>query len=657
MDKKQLLYRLKFHEWDDFEVKESRKEVPKDIWKTVSAFSNTDGGIIVLGIEETGEGKFQISGVENIEKIQNNFISTLRGEKFNIPLSTKGHLFDFDGKKVLLFRIHAMSVSCKPIYYGGDIRNTFTRQGSGDHRCSKEEINRMLRQASELSSDSMILEGYTIDDIDSETVTIYKRYLSIKDPENPFLQMDKTRFLKKLGCLIPNKHSTGKQDELTMAGLLLFGKEDFIRQRFPAWELDIYLVPGDDRIAQGVRWNARKIYEVNLVKTYLQAIEYLKSKIDIPFALAEDHITRTEEVPVVLALREGLVNMIIHRDYFEHGQSRVKIYQDRIEMYNPGSAPKTVEEIIEDEVTEPRNPIIAKVFRIIGWAEVAGSGMMKILKNWKAAGYVEPSIKNNIQGYSFKMIFPFKEMSDGYRIGIKSPIKEDASAGSHLVERSLYDFVNERENDTENDIAPDIVSGTDGPENGPDEPVNGPVNEPVKLSRLQERIVELVKEKKDITIDEIAGLIGKSTSTIKRHMSQLKEKNVLEHVGSDKNGYWKIENNESENEPVNEPVNVPDEPVNEPVKLTRLQERIVELVKEKKDITIDEISGLMGKSTSTIKRHMSQLKEKNVLGHVGSDKNGYWKIESNESENDPENGPDEPVSEPVNEPVNEPVKF
>jgi ATP-dependent DNA helicase RecG len=195
MDKKQLLDRLKFHKWDDFEVKEARKEVPKDIWKTVSAFSNTDGGIIVLGIKETEEGKFQISGVENIEKIQNDFISTLRGEKFNIALSTKGHIFDFDGKKVLLFRIHAMPVSCKPIYYGGDIRNTFTRQGSGDHRCSREEINRMLREASELSSDSMILEGYTFDDIESETVTIYKRYLSIKDPENPFFQMDETRFL------------------------------------------------------------------------------------------------------------------------------------------------------------------------------------------------------------------------------------------------------------------------------------------------------------------------------------------------------------------------------------------------------------------------------------------------------------------------------
>jgi predicted HTH transcriptional regulator len=289
--------------------------------------------------------------------------------------------------------------------------------------------------------------------------------------------------------------------------------------------------------------------------------KYLKSKIDIPFALAEDHITRTEEVPVVLALREGLVNMIIHRDYFEHGQSRVKIYHDRIEMYNPGSAPKTVKEIIEDEVTEPRNPIIAKIFRMIGWAEVAGSGMMKILKNWKAAGYIAPSIKNNVQSYSFKMIFPFKEMSDEYRIGIKSPIKEDTSGGSHLVERPLYDFVDDLV-----DIDGTTDNGPDEPANGPDEPVNEPVSEPVKLTRLQERIVELVKEKKDRTIDEIAGLTGKSRSTIKRHISQLREKKVLEHVGSDKNGYWKIESYDSENEPVNEPDEPVNEPVNEPVK-------------------------------------------------------------------------------------------
>jgi ATP-dependent DNA helicase RecG len=102
----------------------------------------------------------------NAEKLENDFLSTLRGEKFNIQLSSKGHLFDFDGKKVLVFKIDSMPRNCKPIYYGGDIRNTFMRQGGGDYKCSQEEIQRMLREASEYSSDAMVLDGFLMDDID-----------------------------------------------------------------------------------------------------------------------------------------------------------------------------------------------------------------------------------------------------------------------------------------------------------------------------------------------------------------------------------------------------------------------------------------------------------------------------------------------------------
>jgi ATP-dependent DNA helicase RecG len=603
MNKNQLLERLKFNEWDDFEVKEASREVPKDIWKTVSAFSNTEGGIIVLGAAETGDGKFQISGVQNVEKIQNDFISTLRGEKFNIPLSTKGHIFDFDGKKVLLFKIHAMTVSCKPIYYGGDIRNTYTRQGSGDHRCSKEEINRMLREASEHSSDSMVIEGYTIDDIDYETVAIYRGYLRYKDPENPFLVMDEKAFLKKLGCLV-GKKGHDNLEELTMAGLLLFGKEDAIRGRFPAYELDIYLVPRDDRVAQGIRWNDRKIYECNLVKTYLEAIEYIKSKIEIPFALADDHITRTEEVPIVLALREALVNMIIHRDYFEHSQSRVRLYHDRIELYNPGATPRTVDEIIADEVTEPRNPIIAKLFRMIGWAEVAGSGMMKILKNWKAAGYTAPLIENNVQGYYFKMIFPFKQMTGQYRTGRKSIIKESPYEGNLTADRSLYDFLDER--DGREDV-PDLKEG------------------PIKLTPLQKKIISAIVEMEEIKIDEIAEMLNKSIPTIKRHIDELKKLNVIEQTGGKKKGLLGIrihlkvvdtEKNSSTKEG--------------PIKLTPLQEKIVSFIAEKKDVKVDEVAELMGKSTRTVKRHIDELKRLGILDRVGSKKNGHWQLSAHD---------------------------
>jgi ATP-dependent DNA helicase RecG len=103
-------------------------------------------------------------------------------------------------------------------------------------------------------------------------------------------------------------------------------------------------------------------------------MEYLKDKIEIPFALADDMMTRTEDVPIVIALREAFVNMLIHRDYFDNTESRIRLETNQIEMYNPGAAPRTVEDILKNEVTAPRNPVIAKAFRIIGWAETAGSG-------------------------------------------------------------------------------------------------------------------------------------------------------------------------------------------------------------------------------------------------------------------------------------------
>ena len=142
MTKTELENRLKLNEWDDFEVKAATREVPQDVWKTVGAFANTEGGYIVFGVREPSAGQYEIFGVEDVEKIQNDFLSTLRGEKHNIQLSSKGHLLDFDGQKVLVFHIDSMPRNCKPIYYGGDIRNTYMRQGSGDYKCSQEEIQR-----------------------------------------------------------------------------------------------------------------------------------------------------------------------------------------------------------------------------------------------------------------------------------------------------------------------------------------------------------------------------------------------------------------------------------------------------------------------------------------------------------------------------------
>lgn len=86
MTKDELLLRLQDIEWEDFEVKESKNDLPKNIWETVSAFANTSGGWIVLGIVQNGN-KFVIEGVLNAEKVESDFLNTVRGcQKLNHPL-------------------------------------------------------------------------------------------------------------------------------------------------------------------------------------------------------------------------------------------------------------------------------------------------------------------------------------------------------------------------------------------------------------------------------------------------------------------------------------------------------------------------------------------------------------------------------------------
>ena len=86
MTKEELVARLRDIEWEDFEVKAAKSDLPKNIWETVSAFSNTSGGWIVLGVKQSGK-TFEIQGVGNIEKLEQDFLGTLRSGKFNTTIS------------------------------------------------------------------------------------------------------------------------------------------------------------------------------------------------------------------------------------------------------------------------------------------------------------------------------------------------------------------------------------------------------------------------------------------------------------------------------------------------------------------------------------------------------------------------------------------
>ena len=104
MTKEELIKRINDLEWEDFEVKEAKSELPKNIWETVGAFANTSGGWVVLGVKQTGK-KFEITGVDNVEKLEQDFLGTLRSQKFNVRLSASSFRYDIDGHRILAFYV------------------------------------------------------------------------------------------------------------------------------------------------------------------------------------------------------------------------------------------------------------------------------------------------------------------------------------------------------------------------------------------------------------------------------------------------------------------------------------------------------------------------------------------------------------------------
>ena len=194
MTKDQLIARLGDIEWEDFEVKEASTKIPKNTWETVSAFSNTAGGWLIFGIRLKGKS-FEIVGVENPEKIEQDFTTTLRGEKFNDKIRPVCKKYDFDEGTVLAFYIPLSNK--KPIYFGAPL-NTFLRTASGDQRATREEVDAMYRDQAFGTRTSVTIPEFDDTSINNHSVERYRDYMSRFNPSHSYNKLTRNELLSKL---------------------------------------------------------------------------------------------------------------------------------------------------------------------------------------------------------------------------------------------------------------------------------------------------------------------------------------------------------------------------------------------------------------------------------------------------------------------------
>ena len=394
MDKNSLLQRLSDIEWSDFEVKKGTSELPKDVWETVSAFSNTSGGWLILGVSQNGK-TFEITGVSNPEKIEQDLITTLRSRnKFNVLINPECKKYIINDKTVLAFYIS--SAEQKPVYFNS-LQNTYIRTGSGDQRATDYEINALLREQSFGIMSEKPVEGTSVNSFNKASYRNFRDYLKRIVPDLHYNKLEDDAFNQKLKLM--------KDGKLTYGGLLFLGENIEIQNHISDFRIDYLEIPATSYADAEPRYTYRIQEQENLWEYYFVLFQRLRIYADNPLFIGDMGIGY-EDSKQIDALREGLINLLIHCDYFSPMKPRIRVFTNRIEFENPGSLPRPIEELMKEDVSIPRNPVLAKLFRIAKLCESAGYGFDKMLV-WKRETRNEVIFETSID--KTKVTFMLKE--------------------------------------------------------------------------------------------------------------------------------------------------------------------------------------------------------------------------------------------------------
>jgi len=458
----------------------STNELPKNLFETVCAFLNTTGGYIILGINDNKN----IIGIdkENVEKFKKDY-STMCNNKQIIEPTIISELEEVIVKDKILL--------CAYIDESSEIHKhkskIFVRNYEGDFDITSNiSLIASLHNRKRKIFEEDTIYPYIVVEKDLRADLIdraRKRANSNIERRHVWMDMSDLELLKSAGLYKRDVNSN--KEGVTLAGIMLFGKDEVIRNVNPYCRTDALL-----RIDDEERYDDRDFVETNLLDMYDRLIDFVCKHTLDRFSLDENMVRVS---PRNIMVREMVINTLMHRDITDGHTSRIIIYKDKIVCENPNSFRTMGLITLQNYTPFAKNPTLAKFFREIGYADELGSGVRRITKN---------SVL-----YSGKL--PVFEDNEMFRLTIP------------LVRDKQYDEV-ELIN-----MALDAVSGTI---NGTDGTINGTIN----------LVVDELKKQNDITQEELSDKTGISLRTVKRIMSSLKEKGYIKRVGSNKKGYWQV---------------------------------------------------------------------------------------------------------------------
>lgn len=466
-------------EYDKKQMLEEKK--PKSWCKSISAFANGIGGVLIFGI--TNDDK--VGGLENAERDAEIISEQIKTRLDPIPNFKLDFHVTEDGKKLILLKVNSGDET--PYYYvdGGE-KIAFHRVGNESVPVDRAKLKELVLKGSGSSFDSL-KSKYKFENMAfTKLKSAYKQRTG-----NDFEESDYESF----GIV-------DEDGKLTNAGALLADESPIRHSRVfcTRWN-------GLDKAPGVVDAVDDKEYSGGLINLLQNTTDFITNNSKKAWKKEADGRVEMPDYPD-RAVLEAVVNALIHRNYLEVGSEvHVDMFDDRIEIYSPGGmfdGTKVQERDLMNVPSRRRNPVIADIFNRLKYMDRRGSGFKKILGDYRK----QPQ-------YTESMEPEFSSDYDAFFLVLKNLNYNKISS----EQGNMTENIHIKDNDYQETTKKTTKKAT---------------------KKTTEKIIEIIKENPNISVKEMAEVVGLTTDGVQYHIRNLKAHGVIERVGPDKGGYWQV---------------------------------------------------------------------------------------------------------------------
>ncbi len=430
---------------------EFKRSISKEIKNEICSFVNSSGGKILIGVDDDNT----VCGIKTDNKIRSQLQTTISAisPRPNLKIDD----YEYKGKNIII--IDCFTDDKKPYVSSGSI---YIRIGANSQKLTTaDEIRELFQQANKIFFGKNDSDNFSYpQDFDTKKFNHFMTKIGISK------QLPQKQILENLELF-------SKKDKFLNSGILFFAKN--VQKHHEHASVRCLLFKGinktlifDDKLITG-----------NLTEQYEGALEFLKSKLELRYII-ETAGPRVEkyEIPETV-FKEAIINALVHRDYYEiGGKTHIEIYDNRVEITNPGGLVETIKENEFGQRSVSRNPKIFSFFQRLDLVEQVGSGITRMREKMKDENLPAPH-------FSIEGIFV---------VTLYRPIEFNKWIESWID----------------------------------------------KISKNQIAILKAIHKNSEITFAKLSKEIKLGKTTINNNIQELKELELLQRVGSERKGYWSV---------------------------------------------------------------------------------------------------------------------